>query len=282
VENSLYLYLNRIFPLENNINPELTIIIPVYNESETILKVFDKIEENISVNHEVFVVYDNNDDTTIDVINRHYEKYNKINLVKNSVCPGPSGALRTGFTKANAPATLVTMADLSDELTGVDDLIKYLKNDIGVISFSRFCTGGNIILNKPKSLFTNKRLKHRLKVIFPRIAGWLINLFSGLGTVDPTNSFKLYSTSMLQKLDLSSTISFSVTLEIVMKTFALGYKIKEVPTTWTDRNFGVSNFPLTKSLFSYFPWLLIMLFRNRLYIFSEKWLLQRYTRRIKP
>jgi dolichol-phosphate mannosyltransferase len=252
------------------VNPELTIIIPVYNESETIIRVFDRINGSISKNYEIFVIYDNDNDTTIDVINRHLDHHTNINLVKNTISPGPSGALRTGFIKANAPVILVTMADLSDDLTGINDLIKHIKDDVGILSFSRYCKGGKISLNQPESLYTIKWFKHSLKVKLPRIAGWIINVFTGLGTVDPTNSFKLYSTSMLRGLDLTSTTSFSVTLEIVMKAFAKGNKIKEFPTTWTDRSFGESNFPLTRSLFSYFPWLLIMVLKNRFYSFREK------------
>ena len=109
------------------------------------------------------------------------------------------------------------------------------------------------------------------------MAGWLINFFTNLGTIDPTNSFKLYSTSMVQKLNLKSRTSFSVTLEIVMKAYAIGNRVKEFPTVWTDRSFGESNFPLTRSLFSYFPWLSIIFLKNRFYSFSNRWLIKKYT-----
>lgn len=206
------------------------------------------------------------------MINNASNLNNNIKLVKNSICPGPSGALRTGFLEASAPFILVTMADLSDELVGVDYYITLLNKEVRIVSFSRFCLGGKVILNKPQYLYVKKRIKHTLKVLFPKIAGKMIKYFSGISTVDPTNSYKLYSSEMLKKLDLKSTISFSVTLEIVMKSFALGYKIREVPTVWEDRSFGESNFPLTKSLISYLPLLVVILFRNRLFSFNNNYL----------
>ena len=55
-----------------------------------------------------------------------------------------------------------------------------------------------------------------------------------------------------------------------MKAYALNYQIKEIPTTWTDRDFGESNFPLMKSLICYFPWLKIILFKNELKKITNK------------
>jgi len=172
------------------------------------------------------------------------------------------------------------MADLSDEIVGLDELIVRVPNKFGIISFSRFCKGGKIILNQPKILFSKKKLKHSLKVLFPRIAGKFIKFITGIGTNDPTNSYKLYSAAMLKSLDLKSTVSFSVTLEIVMKSFALGYETKELPTTWSDRNFGESNFPLIKSLVAYFPWLKIIILKNRLYSLNRNWLIKTYSKSI--
>ena len=91
----------------------------------------------------------------------------------------------------------------------------------------------------------------------------------GLEITDPTNSYKLYSTEMLKSLNLRSRVSFSVTLEIVMKAKALGYRFHEIPTKWTDREFGKTNFPLVKSLVAYLPWFCIIFASNRLYSVSR-------------
>jgi len=229
------------------------------------------------VNYEILIIYDNDNDTTLPIIRQNLSDYENLYLVKNNVFPGPSGALRTGFFKANAPVILVTMADLSDEIVGIDKLIVKIPNKFGIISFSRFCRGGKINLNRPNQFYSRKRIKHSLKVLFPRIAGKVIKFFTGIGTNDPTNSYKLYSAAMLKRLDLKSTVSFSVTLEIVMKSYALGYETKEIPTTWSDRNFGESNFPLIKSLISYFPWLKIIILKNRLYSLNRNWFIETYS-----
>src|SRR5205823_3733823 len=73
----------------------------------------------------------------------------------------------------------------------------------------------------------------------------------------------LYSTPLLEALRLTSTVSFSVTLEIVAKAHCLGYRIVEIPTTWRDRRFGKSNFKVGRSLVAYFPWFCLMMLRGR-------------------
>ena len=255
----------------------MSIIIPVYNESEIIIESLNRIKQNIRLDHEILVIYDNDDDSTIPYIKDAQHKDKNILLIKNNIFPSPSGAIRTGFKEAKAPVILVTMADLSDEIIGLNELVNKIPGEFDIISFSRFCIGGNVILNKPDKILSLKRFKHFLKILFPKIAGKLINFLTRIGTNDPTNSYKLYSAAMIKSLNLKSKVSFSITLEIVMKSYSLGYKIKELPTTWRDRTFGESNFPLIKSLVSYLPWLLIFLYKNRLYSFGNKRLIENFS-----
>ena len=95
---------------------------------------------------------------------------------------------------------------------------------------------------------------------------------TGIPTYDPTNSFKLYSASVLSALKLSSTVSFSVTLEIMAKAHCLGYRIVEVPIVWADRQHGKSNFNLRRSIVAYFPWFCVAMLRGRLLRLPRSWL----------
>ena len=106
-------------------------------------------------------------------------------------------------------------------------------------------------------------LSATFKVWLPRSAGFLLKLLTGIPTYDPTNSFKVYSASILDKITLTSTVSFSVTLEIVAKAHCLGYRIKEVPTVWKGREHGASNFRIGPSIPAYLKWFLLTLLRGR-------------------
>ena len=249
---------------------ELSVVIPVYNEPDNIPLVLKALRQNIHVPHEVLVVYDFDADTTLPVLRQLEREYPQLRLVKNTVAPGPSGALRAGFAQANAPLILVTMADLCDDLSQIPLLLQLAKTSADLITPSRYCAGGE------------QQLKESLKVKAPRTAGWLIHAITGLPTRDPTNSFKLYSAAMLRDMQLRSTVSFSVTLEIVAKAHCLGYRIVEVPTVWRDRQHGKTNFKLGRSLVAYFPWLCVALLRGRFFRLPAAWLRAWFGARPQP
>lgn len=221
---------------------QLSIVIPVYNESENILKTLSAIKKYIRVPHEILIIYDFDKDTTLPIVKKVLKKNPHVHLTKNTIQKGPSGAIRTGIMKARAPHVLVTMADLCDDLSQVKEMLALVQNNVYIVCPSRYSKGGK------------QELKSSLKVWAPRTAGFLLKKLTGIPTYDPTNSYKLYAKKLLEELTLTSTVSFSVTLEIVVKAHALGYKIVEIPTIWKDRQHGKTNFKLGRSLLYYFPW----------------------------
>ena len=243
---------------------ELSVIIPVYNEPKNIPLAVKALAQSIRVPYEILAVYDFDADTTVPVLRELARTHPELRAVRNNIARGPSGALRAGFAEVAAPLTLVTMADLCDDVSQISYLLELARTQADLVAPSRYCTGGS------------QQLKNSLKVKAPRAAGWLIHTMAGLPTRDPTNSFKLYRTAMLRDMRLRSTISFSVTLEIVAKAHCLGYRIVEVPTTWRDRQHGTSNFNLGRSLVAYYPWLCVTLLRGRFFRLPSRWLRSKF------
>jgi dolichol-phosphate mannosyltransferase len=239
---------------------ELSVIVPVYNEPDNIPLAVAALARNIPVPHEILVVYDTESDSTVPVLRTLSSTYPQLRMVRNEVCRGPSGALRAGFGQARAPAVLVTMADLCDDVAQIPQLLALRRSGADLVVPSRYCPGGE------------QQLNPSLKVWAPTLAGWLICNLAGVPTRDPTNSFKLYSTAMLRDMRLTSTISFSVTLEIVAKAHCLGYRIVEVPTVWRDRQHGKSSFKLGRSLVAYTPWFALALLRGKFIRLPARWL----------
>ena len=249
--------MNVEHPLSDTI--DLTVVIPVYNEGENIGLTLDQLHASVPVPYELLIVYDFDGDTTLPVVRPLLEQHPNWRLVKNDVARGPSGALRTGFKHASGSRVLVVMADLCDDFGQIEQLTNLVPEVADIACPSRYCEGGHQALDNPVKLWA------------PRTAGRLLRLFAGLPTHDPTNSFKLYSTRLLDDLRLGSTVSFSVTIEIVAKAHCLGYRIVEIPTTWRDRQFGKSNFKVGRSLVAYFPWFCLMMLRGRLIRLPASW-----------
>ena len=231
---------------------ELSVVIPVYNEGLNIGNTLRALRENVKQPYEVLVVYDFDEDTTVPAVRALQPQFENVSLLKNTICRGPSGAIRSGMETASAPRILVAMADMCDDFTQIPALMDLVPARADIVCPSRYCRGGQ------------QQLPPSLKKFAPRLAGALLKLLLGWDTHDPTNSYKLYSAAMLRQMALTSTVSFSITLEIVAKAHCLGYRITEIPTTWADRTQGRSNFKFGRSLVTYMPWFLLALLRNRL------------------
>jgi hypothetical protein len=92
-----------------------------------------------------------------------------------------------------------------------------------------------------------------VKRTLSRLAGLSLHAF-GLPTHDVTNSFKLYRKQNLERIEIESSGGFEIGMEIVVKTHALGGRVTEVPTSWTERSAGESRFRLLRWLPHYLRW----------------------------
>jgi hypothetical protein len=155
---------------------------------------------------------------------------------------GVLGALKTGLHYPGGSARLVTMADCSDDLTQVDRMWELFRSGAHVVSASRYSRGGA------------QKGGPVMKGMLSRAAGLSLHFLGGIPTHDPTNNFKLYSRELLDRVEIESSGGFELALELTVKAHLLGLSIAELPTVWTDRVAGQSNFKLVKWLPRYLRW----------------------------
>lgn len=220
----------------------LSIVVPVRNEAENIRATLTALAEAVHGPSEVLIVYDAEDDSTLPVVRSSVAPSTmEYRLVRNTLGPGPANALKAGFAAARGEATVVTMADLSDDLPAIARMLARFDEGYDLVSGSRYMQGGEQV--------GGPWLKGKLS----RIGGTSLHLL-GLPTHDPTNSYKLYRTKRLQQLTLESDQGFDINLEIVVKAWQSGWRITEVPARWVDRIAGKSNFKLWRWLPLYLRW----------------------------
>jgi glycosyltransferase involved in cell wall biosynthesis len=222
----------------------INIIIPVYEEAETITGTIREIKNRIKTAHRIFIVYDAPDDSTLPVVKGLIEEGFDIRLVKNRYVRGALGAIRTGFDNADEGAVLVVMADLSDDLGRADEMFEQVNKGYDIVCGSRYMKGGKQ-LGGPL-----------LKKTLSRMAGVSLHYLTGIPTHDVTNSFKMYSKNVLNSIQIESNGGFELGMEIVIKAFLKGLTITEIPVTWRDRYDGESKFKLWKWLPKYIYWYL--------------------------
>lgn len=223
--------------------PEVDFIIPVFNEGRNILATLDAIYDQVDVAKHVSIVYDFEEDDTLPVVCPLLARYAGLELVRNMFGRGVVNAVRTGIRAVQSDIVVVTMADLSDDLALVPEMLRLIASEhYDVVCASRYMRGGQQIGGP------------WLKSFLSRAAGLSLRFLTRFPTHDATNSFRAYRRSVLQSMTIESDGGFEYTLEITAKAVAAGYKIAEIPSVWRDRTAGKSKFRLRKWLPKYLRW----------------------------
>jgi len=224
-------------------NPPLTIVIPVFNEGANFKALWSEIATAIHTPFTAIIVYDFDQDDTLPMIAEIVASgESRLVLRKNAYGRGVTHAIKTGLEAVESGPVLVTMADLSDDLTQVDDMYGLYLRGFDLVCGSRYMKGGRLI----GGTFFKQALS--------RISGLTLHYFRGIPTHDATNSFKLYDAAMVRELSIDSVAGFELGLELTAKAFLNGYRIAEIPSTWRDRSAGTSKFRLFKWLPHYLKW----------------------------
>lgn len=221
----------------------LSIVMPVYNEGEVIAKTINGVEAAVKIPHELLIVYDMDEDSTVPPVKKLQKKYKSLKLVKNIYGRGALNALKTGIEKATGDAVCIMMADLTDEPKVVNQMMEKFNNGYDLVAASRYMKGGHQIGGP------------LIKQVLSRGAGLSLHYLIGIPTHDATNSFKLYRNSFLKKNKIESDGGFELGIELCLKAYFDGWKITEVPTTWTYLA-KESRFMLKKWLPKYLNWYL--------------------------
>ena len=133
------------------------------------------------------------------------------------------------------------MADLTDDPKVLNQMMEKFDEGFDVVAASRYMKGGHQIGGPI------------LKQILSRVAGVSLYYLVGLPTHDATNSFRVYSKRFLDKIKVESDGGFELAIELTVKAHFGGFRVAEVPTTWTYLA-KESRFYLLKWLPKYLKW----------------------------
>lgn len=232
-------------------SPELSIVVPVYNEPDNIGPTLRRITEQVRTPHEVLVVYDFDADTTVPVVRDLQPELPAVRLHRNDLGRGVLNAMKAGMADARGDYVLITMADGSDEMDRVDEMVDLARNGATIVAGSRYMKGGRQIGGP------------LLKRTLSRAAGLSLHWIGRVPIHDATNNFKLYRRDFLDSVTIESTGGFELALELTAKAARAQAPMAEVPTTWRDRTAGQSRFDFRAWLPRYLRWYLF-LYRGRL------------------
>ncbi|HJQ03790.1 MAG TPA: glycosyltransferase family 2 protein [Jatrophihabitans sp.] len=220
----------------------ISVVIPAYNEGNSIVAVLDRIFDAVESECEILVVVDFETDSTVPVLRGYADREPRLRTLINTYGRGPANAIRYGIDQVKNPVVVVTMADGSDDPRQIDALARLVDRGVVVAAASRYSAGGQQVGGP------------LVKSLLSRVAGRSLGTLGRVGTRDATNSFKAYSTDFIREVGIDSRSGFEIGLELTAKARRLRRPVAEVPTIWLDRTMGESNFKLRAWIPRYLRW----------------------------
>ncbi|MGI6320668.1 MAG: glycosyltransferase family 2 protein [Bacteroidales bacterium] len=208
----------------------LSIIIPVFNEQDTIGIVLEKINElnfpDFVRKSEIVVVNDFSTDKSADIIDAYKGKIPLMHI-KLEANSGKGAAVRTGFKNANGDVFLIQDADLELLPSDIPSMLTAMKKlDVEFINGSRYMAGISRPLSSYRRYLGNK--------FFTFLTSVLINV----KLTDMACGYKLVKRSLIEKLKLKEN-RFGFEAEMIIKAMRVKKNnVAEVPVHYFPRNEG--------------------------------------------
>lgn len=202
--------------------PTLSVIVPVYNEKDTIEKILRLIQA-VPVEKEIIVIDDGSADGTQAVLRDKFSCQAGIRTIFHGENGGKGKAIRTGIAAASGDAVIIQDADLEYDPMDYIKLLEGLeKSGADVVYGSRFLQKKKVTASWHR--FVNFFLTSVTNLLF----------FSSL--TDMETCYKLFRTPFIKQLDLKSD-GFEIEVELTARVLKLGKKISEVPISYRGRSF---------------------------------------------
>jgi glycosyltransferase involved in cell wall biosynthesis len=125
------------------VEKKLSIILPVYNERESLSLMIKILNSTLEFKNEIIIVYDNEDDNSIPVAKKLQKQFNNIILVHNKFGTGVKFAIKAGIEKSQFDNILITAVDEIFPVLSVDRMLTMLVNEnYDFVSGTRYSKGG--------------------------------------------------------------------------------------------------------------------------------------------
>ena len=206
---------------------ELTIIIPVYNEKKTILKIIDKIKNLKKLSKQIIVVDDYSIDGTREILLKNKNKIDLLLLHKKN--QGKGAAIQTAQKHVKGKYVIIQDADLEYNPRDYFKLIKPIKEKKFMVVY------GSRVLNKKR--YGAKGFTSKARILGNHILTIFSNILNNQNLTDAHTCYKVFSSKVFNKIILKEN-GFEFCPEITTKVAKLNLKIKELPISYIGRTYN--------------------------------------------
>lgn len=203
---------------------KLSILIPCYNEVNTILEIIKKIENNYKDVFEIIIIDDFSTDGTREIL-RKLQQSKSYKIIFNDRNYGKGFSIRQGIKFITGEITLIQDADLEYDPSDYIRLLKPIKDGIADVVY-----GTRFIGSAEKRVLY---FWHRVGNVFLTI---LSNIFTNINLTDMECCYKLFKTDIIKKLKLKEN-RFGFEPEVTAKISKLDLRIYEVGVKYNGRKY---------------------------------------------
>jgi glycosyltransferase involved in cell wall biosynthesis len=201
---------------------KLTVVIPVYNEKDTIRQIYEAVKA-IDLDKEIILVDDRSTDGTREILQDLKDDGTRVILHEHN--QGKGAALRTGFRNATGDIVIIQDADLEYDPSQYPKLIRpILEGKADVVYGSRFVTG------------EYRRVLFFWHMVGNKILTLLSNIFTNLNLTDMETCYKVFRREVLEKIQVEED-RFGFEPEITAKIAKLNVRIYEVGISYSGRTY---------------------------------------------
>ncbi len=206
---------------------KISIIVPVYNEEKTIVKILDKLSKvNLKIKKEIIIVDDGSKDNSKEVIEKYIKNKKKNKAEEYKIISkengGKGSAIKAGISSATGNIITIQDADLEYNPEDYKKLIK------------------PIIQGKEKVVYGSRFLKehkpmYRLYFLGNKFLSFLTKIIYNSKITDMETCYKVFKADIIKNIDIKAN-HFDIEPEVTARILKQGIKIKEIPISYSPRS----------------------------------------------
>ena len=204
---------------------KLSIVIPVYNEKDTLEEIFRRVQAT-PYDKEIIAVDDASVDGSRDLLPRLAEQYDNVRVFFHEKNQGKGAALRTGFAQVTGDVVIIQDADLEYDPVDYPALLDPIQRGLADVVY-----GSRLIGAQPH------RVLYFWHYMGNRCVTTLSNMFTNLNLSDMEVGYKVFKAEVLKDIQIKSN-RFGVEPELTAKIAKKGVRIYEVPIRYHGRDYA--------------------------------------------
>jgi len=204
---------------------KITVLIPIFNEVNTLRIILQKVEEAnfCGLEKEIILIDDFSTDGTLEILNELKDKYKILYHDKNM---GKGAALRTGFEHATGDIIVIQDADLEYDPVDYEPLVKLILDDKADVAYGSRLSGG---MPSRSFMFTH--------LLGNKVLTLMTNILYNTTLTDMETCYKAFRADFIKGIQIKSN-RFDFEPEITAKVLKKGARLYELPVSYYGREYN--------------------------------------------